>query len=141
MKNILLSMVAVFMLFALSACGSSDDYARNNYGADNTTTLYLVDAKDFSYAGIPYICDSMNAWARTSKEGAFVFVEPESCKFDFNGLDGVYGDAFDEVVRIVDYTNDGKAGIPYKCESFVASSTYSDGSFDYNENDVCSFYL
>ena len=140
MKKIFLTLTAVSALFILSACGSNDDYERN-YVSDDTTTLYLVDEQDYSYSGIPYICDSMNGWSKTTKEGAFVFVEPDTCKFNFNGLDGVYGDDFDEVVRIVDYTNDGKEGIAYECSSFVASSTYGDGSFDYNEDDVCVFYL
>ena len=140
MKNILLMLATVFTMFALSACSTNDDYG-NNYASDDTTTLYLVDEQDNSYAYIPYICDSMRTWSKTRKDGAFVFIEPETCKFDFNGLDGVYGGEFDEVVRIVDYTNNGKTGIPYECSSFSVRSTYTDGSFDYNENDVCSFYL
>jgi hypothetical protein len=140
MRKILLGTAAIFAVFVLSACRTNDDY-RNDYVSNDTTTLYLVDEQDNSYAYIPYICDSMSTWSKTRKDGAFVFVEPETCKFDFNGLDGVYGDDFDEVVRIVDYSNDGKGNIPYECSSFSVRSTYTDGSFDYNHDDVCSFYL
>jgi hypothetical protein len=137
MKKIFLALAAVL---ALGGCGN-DDYYGSDYASGNTTTLYLVDEENYAYAGIPYLCDSMNNWRKTRKDGAFVFVEPDTCKFDFYGLDGLYSDEFDEVVRIVDYTNDGKAEIPYECSSFGVSSTYSDGSFDYDEDDVCTFYL
>ena len=137
MKNIYTAFVSALMVLLLSACGNVPD----EYEYDDTTTLYLVDENDYSYANIPYICDSMREWSQTTREGAFIFIRPDTCTFDFDGLDGVYGDDDDVIVRIVDYTNDGKDGIPYDCSSFSARSTYSDGSFDYDKDDVCSFYL
>jgi hypothetical protein len=83
----------------------------------------------------------MYEWSRTAPSGEFSFVEPDTCEFDFTGLDGDFGYTDDEIVRIVDDRNDGKGGIPYECASFGVSSTYSDGSFEYDEDDVCSFYL
>ena len=148
-KIITLFMVAIATVLALSGCGSIDhrddfrvDY--NNYvsyNGNNLTTLFLADEHGYAYGGIPYICDSMRHWDRTAPNGEFSFIEPDTCEFDFNGLDGIYGDSFDDVVRIVDYRDYGKGGIDYDCASFGVSSTYSDGSFDYDQDDVCSFYL
>ncbi len=144
MIKIKLLFSTLFALILLSGCQSSYDDGYSNYYYDNSqnlTTLFLVDERGLSYASIPYKCDSMRTWERTLPNGEFTFLPPDNCEFDFNGLDGLYGDQFDDIVRIVDYTNDGKGSIPYDCSSFGASSTYSDGSFEYNENDVCTFYL
>ncbi len=143
MKKIFLLITAFIAVILLNGCGGtiySDDYYRN-YVGDNLTTLFLVDERGFSYANIPYKCDSMTQWSYTAPNGEFSFVVPDTCEFDFNGLNGVYRDALDDIVRIVDDRNSGKGGIEYGCESFGISSTFSDGSFDYDQNDVCSFYL
>ena len=142
MKKIILFMTAIVAVLALNGCGGVvyDDYY-DNYDGDNLTTLFLVDENGFSYANVPYKCDSMTRWSRTASNGEFSFLVPDSCEFDFNGLNGVYGDSLDDVVRIVDDLNRGKGGIPYECSSFGVSSTYGDGSFDYNQNDSCVFYL
>jgi len=139
-----LSLIAASIV--MSGCSSNDTYNESNvdysnYNSTQLTTLFLADEHGFAYADIPYKCDSMYEWSRTAPNGEFSFVEPDSCVFDFNGLDGVYGDSFDDIVRIVDDRNDGKSGIPYECSSFGVSSTYTDGSFEYDENDACSFYL
>ena len=136
MKKYLSLFIAGIVLFGTSGCGSSD----SSY-EDNLVTLFLVDENGFSYGGVPYICDSMRDWELTPPNGEFTFLPPDECVFDFYGLGGVYGDRFDDIVRIVDYTNDGKGDIPYECASFGVGSTFFDGSFIYDENDECVFYL
>jgi hypothetical protein len=147
MKKMILVLSATLAMFAFNGCSSDSHYDNNNntdydnYDSNNLTTLFLVDEQGYAYADIPYICDSMYEWSRTAPSGEFSFVEPDTCEFDFTGLDGDFGYTDDEIVRIVDDRNDGKGGIPYECASFGVSSTYSDGSFEYDEDDVCSFYL
>jgi len=138
MKKLLILFTTLMALLSLNGCNGTYDHRDDGFGL---TTLFLVDERGFSYANVPYKCDSMRRWSRTANNGEFSFEEPDLCEFDFNGLDGVYGDSFDDIVRIVDYTDDGKGGIPYDCSSFGASSTYSDGSFEYNQDDVCVFHL
>jgi len=120
----------------LSGCGGGS----SSYN-DGLTTLFLVDEYDNSYGGIPYICDSMSTWSETAPNGEFSFYPGENCEFDFTGYNGLYGDEFDDIIRIVDYTYDGKGDIPYECELFGVGTTYSDGSFDYDYDDACVFYL
>ncbi len=152
-KKILLSLTAAVSVLILSACNGIDHrdgymanhnnyigHGGNNF-ANNLTTLFLSDERGLTYGGIPYICDSMRSWDTTMPNGAFSFIEPDTCEFDFNGLEGVYGDDFDDIVRIVDFRDHGKRGIGYECAYFGASSTYGDGSFDYDEDDICTFYL
>jgi len=145
MKKTLLFIAMIISIIAFNGCNrgnhsdSNVDYS--NYDSNNLTTLFLVDEYGYAYADIPYKCDSMRNWSHTASNGEFSFIEPDNCEFDFTGLNGLYGDNFDDIVRIVDYTNDGKGGIPYDCASFGVSSTYADGSFDYDEDDVCTFYL
>lgn len=136
-KKIIFTVLATATIFGLSGCGGSSNHHHN----DELVTLFLVDDNGYSYGGIPYKCDSMTQWETTLNNGEFTFLPPDNCLFNFDGLDGVYGDSFDDVVRIVDYSNDGKGGIPYECALFGASSTYGDGSFDYNVDDACVFYL
>jgi hypothetical protein len=142
MKKILLFMTAMVSVLFLNGCngGYYDDPYDYSYD-DGLTTLFLVDEYGNSYANIPYKCDSMTRWSKTAYNGEFSFMEPDSCKFDFNGLDGIYGDMQDDIVRIVDDINRGKGGIPYDCTSFRGVSTYDDGSFDYDQDDICVFYL
>ena len=147
MKKMILTVGTVLAMLAFNGCSGEGRYDSTsnvdyeNYENTNLTTLFLVDEQGFAYADVPYKCDSMYTWSRTAPNGEFSFVEPDTCAFDFNGLDGVYGDGFDEIVRIVDYRDNGKGGIPYECSYFGVSSTYSDGSFEYDEDDACSFYL
>lgn len=139
MKKYLILVFSMVAVFGLSGCGGSGD----DTPSSNLTTLFLVDEQGFSYGGIPYRCDSMRDWSVTAPNGEFSFYPPDNCEFDFLGLDGnLFGDPIvDDIVRIVDYTNDGKGGIPYECSSFGASSTFGDGSFDYDIDDQCVFYL
>jgi len=137
MKKHIILILSVVAVFGFSGCGSSHD----DYYEDDLVTLFLVDEFGYSYGGVPYLCDSMQNWERTLPNGEFTFLPPDNCVFDFYGYDGVYGDRFDDIIRIVDFTNDGKENIPYECASFGVGSTYIDGSFDYDVNDECVFYL
>jgi len=139
MKKYLIAVLSIVAILGLSGCGGGS----NNDHPDNLTTLFLVDEQGFSYGGIPYKCDSMRDWSVTASNGEFTFFPPDNCEFDFLGLDGdLFGDPLvDDIVRIVDFTDDGKGGIPYECTSFGASSTYNDGSFNYDIDDRCVFYL
>ena len=148
MKKIVLVITAMMSMWFLSGCDNGGYYgdpynevSASYYGDNGLTTLFLVDERGNSYANIPYKCDSMTGWSSTANNGEFSFRQPESCQFNFNGLDGIYGDMLDNVVRIVDYTNNGKGGIPYECANFRGVSTYDDGSFDYDKDDSCVFHL
>ena len=141
MKRIIVFFTTIMAVFVLSGCNLNDDDYYDGYDRQNVTTLFLVDDQGFTYRGIPYKCDSMISWSTTKNNGEFTFIQPDTCTFNFNGLNGVYGDGADEVVRIVDYTYQGKGDIPYECHDFGVSSTYGDGSFSYNENDECIFRL
>ena len=142
MKKLIGLVLAGVAVFALSGCGGGDDYY------DDAVTLFLVDERGFSYGGIPYTCEGVNGvWSgRTLANGEFTFYPREYCEFDFYGLDGDYdiGPDVDDIVRIVDYLDYGKGGIPYECSSFNVGNinyTYSDGSFEYDIDDECVFYF
>jgi len=137
-KKIMALLFSAVAVFGLSGCGGG--------GSDtpsNLTTLFLVDDLGFSYGGIPYKCDSMRDWELTLPNGEFTFLPPDHCEFDFTGLEGDYNvnPAVDDIVRIVDDLNRGKGDIPYECASFGASTTFGDGSFYYDIDDQCTFYL
>lgn len=136
-KSIIVAVVFIISAFSFNGCSGSFDIDGN----DGLTTLYLVDEYGSAYSGIPYICDSMRSWDRTAYNGEFSFYPPDDCQFDFSGLRGNYNSRTDDIVRIVDYTDYGKSGIPYNCTSFGSGTTDYDGSFDYNSNDECVFYL
>ncbi len=140
MKKYMMSLLLVVAIFGLSGCGGGSSVEHRD---DGRTTLFLVDEQGYSYGGIPYKCDSMVAWDFTAPNGEFSFYPPERCVFDFTGLDGnlFYDPRVDDIVRIVDITNDGKGGIPYECSSFGVSTTQSDGSFEYDIDDSCLFYF
>jgi len=132
------------LLFLLSGCGD-DHYVIVDPVPPPAvaTTLFLIDQDGMSLGGIPYICDSMPDWSLTRPNGEFTFIEPDNCTFDFTGLAGNYANDYyhDDIIYIVDDLDRGKGGIPYNCDYFGASSTYLDGSFDYDANDACTFYL
>ncbi|MEA3434105.1 MAG: hypothetical protein U9R13_05940 [Campylobacterota bacterium] len=142
MKKLMGLVFAVVALFALSGCGGGNDYYEEPIN-DGLTTLFLIDQNGDSYAGIPYKCDSMADWSKTAYNGEFSFYPGENCEFDFLGLYGNYeGDPYvDDIVYIVDDLDYGKGGIPYECASFGVGTTYGDGSFDYDIDDECVFYL
>lgn len=139
-KKIVGLFLAGVATIVLSGCGGGDDY----YEPDPyLTTLFLIDQDGFSLGGIPYICDSMYDWEYTRPNGEFTFSPPDNCEFDFTGLDGnYYNDPYvDDIIYIVDDLERGKGNIPYECVSFGGSTTYGDGSFDYDIDDRCTFYL
>jgi len=147
-KKSMLVILAVVSVFGLSACGGGgdDDY----YYEPELVTLFLVDEQGFSYGGIPYKCDSMLYWSETLDNGEFTFLPPDNCEFDFYGLNGTDPDDgyTNHLIYIVDYLDNGKNGIPYECANFNAgflNETYDDGiydgSFDYDIDDQCVFYL
>ncbi len=138
MKKLIGLVFAGVAVFVLSGCGSS-----GGYYYDDETTLFLVDQDGYSLGGVPYICDSMSGWSETRPNGEFTFLDPESCTFDFNYFDGNYGNdpLVDDIIYIVDDLDRGKGGIPYDCDSFVGSTTYGDGSFDYDIDDQCIFHF
>ena len=149
LKKHIILVVSVFSIFGLSGCGGGGS-SSNDYIDDGLTTLFLVDENGFSYGGVPYICDSMSTWDVTAPNGEFSFYPQESCEFDFTGLNGTDPtDPFpDNLIYIVDYLDYGKNGIPYECQNFnvgILNTTYydgiSDGSFDYDVDDACVFYL
>ena len=144
MKKSLLLVFSMVAVIGLSGCGGGG--GSNDGPSNNLTTLFLVDDRGFSYGGIPYKCDSMYDWDYTRPNGEFSFYPPDNCVFDFFGLDGDYDEnpVVDDIVRIVDYSDNGKGGIPYECSSFGAGSTsftFGDGSFYYDIDDNCVFYL
>ena len=142
-KKITILISTLVALLALNGCQNDAYYDHRDNNPDNLTTLFLVDEQGLSYGNVPYKCDSMRQWSQTKPNGEFSFIEPESCEFNFKGLDGIYpddnGGRDDDIVRIVDYRDDGKGGIPYECALFGISSTYNDGSFFYDQDDVCTF--
>jgi hypothetical protein len=142
MKKYIAWSVVVVALFGFNGCGSSSS-SSGSIGDTDLVTLFLVDEQGYSYGGVPYLCDSMSDWELTQANGEFTFLPPDNCEFDFTGFDGNYNNDpyFDDIVRIVDYADEGKNGIPYSCESFTGSSTYADGRFDYDIDDSCLFYL
>ena len=138
-KNIILLLLTV-AIFGLSGCTTESN---DENIEDGLTTLFLVDENGYSYAEVPYKCDSMSHWSKTASNGEFSFYPPDNCEFNFMGLEGnLFNDSrVDDIVRIVDYSEKGKSDIPYECSSFGVSSTYSDGSFEYDIDDSCLFYL
>ncbi len=146
MKKKLMALVfAVAAVFGLSGCGGGGDSVIVDGGGStpNETTLFLVDEVGNSYGDIPYKCDSMRDWKLTLPNGEFTFLPPDNCQFDFTGLNGDNGHGFidDDIVRIVDDLDSGKGSVPYECNSFGASTTFGDGSFYYDIDDQCTFYL
>ena len=144
-NNIIISVISALSIFAFSGCGNNhnDNIIIVPPPVDVATTLFLIDQDGFSLGNIPYICDSMANWSATRPNGEFTFIEPDNCIFDFSGLKGNYNNDLvdDDIIYIVDDLDRGKGDIPYRCEFFGASTTYLDGSFDYDENDACTFYL
>jgi len=140
-KILFIGSILVASLLFTGCGGGGDDYYPPI--EEEAVTLFLIDQNGFSYGGIPYICDSMTYWSETRPNGEFTFFPPDNCTFDFYGLNGNYGNdpLVDDVVYIVDNLDRGKGGIPYNCSSFGAGTTYGDGSFDYDIDDTCTFYL
>ena len=105
MKKLMSLILAGIAVIALNGCGDGDDYY-----PDDLTTLFLVDEGGYSYAGIPYICESMRDWDTTRPNGEFSFYPGEDCEFDFSGLYGTDPNDFtvpyNELIYIVDYVDE-----------------------------------
>jgi len=149
-KKITILISTLVALLVLNGCQNGGYYDQRDNNANNLTTLFLVDENGFSYGGIPYKCDSMNSWEKTLPNGEFTFLPPDNCEFDFNGLNGTdETDMYkDELVYIVDDLNNGKNNIEYECSRFNVGNVnrtfydgISNGSFDYDVDDQCVFYL
>ena len=141
MKKRLYIIFSFISLMLLNSCNGSFETSGTPYHNDGLVSLYLVDENGHAYSNIPYLCNSMTRWDKTTSHGEFTFLAPEKCRFDLLGLNGNYGDRYDEVVRIVDYRDNGQGRVSYDCQSFGIGSTDYDGSFDYNIDDECTFYL
>ncbi len=146
MKKFTIFIVSIWVMVILNGCGGSTVIVTKV--KSDATTLFLVDAKGYSYGGVPYKCDSMSSWSKTTPNGEFTFYPPDNCQFDFTGLNGTTSNDpdIDDVIYIVDTLDNGKNNIPYECNSFEGvNHTYNDGigdgSFDYAPNDSCVFYL
>ncbi len=140
MKKIIASILTIVAVIGLSGCGGggSDD--------DKLITLFLVDEEGNSYSSIPYRCDSMTDWEETPINGEFTFFANEDCEFDFIDLDGTnHNNTSNDLIYIVDSLDSGKNGIDYDCLKFGAGVTeydgIYDGSFEYDIDDECVFYL
>ena len=135
--------LSTLLMTSIILIGCQGDFSASStpYHNNGLVSLYLVDENGHAYSNIPYLCKSMTRWDKTSSHGEFKFLPPESCKFDLIGLNGNYGDRFDEVVRVVDYRDNGQSNIDYDCRKFGVGSTDYDGAFDYNIDDECRFYL
>ena len=144
-KNILIAGLLSSALM-LGGCGGSDG---GNYVPPppviepSLITLFLVDQNGFSLAGVPYKCDSMAFAEYTPNNGEFSFYAGENCYFDFLGFEGNYNNDpyVDDIIHIVSDVNTGAGDVAFDCQSFGSGITYPDGSFDYDYNDACVFYL
>jgi hypothetical protein len=147
MKKFMMLILSGVSVVVLSGCGGGSD--------DGLTTLFLVDEQGLAYADIPYQCYDqgvLTSSSATLSNGEFSFYPGEECIFDFIGLYGTDPDdltvPYNEYIYIVDDLDNGKNGIPYECEYFnvgTINTTYYDGiwdgSFDYDADDTCVFYL
>jgi len=148
MKKYIFVSLMVVSLFALSGCGSSyddgydDGYddATRAYSAD-MVSLFLVDKDGFSAGGVPYSCvdednNLVGEWI-TKPDGEFSFYAGERCTFDLDGYDGTP----DDPLFLEDDIGNGKEDIPYECDKGDAGFTDEDGSFEYLQDDKCTFYF
>jgi len=143
--------IAVFLgAFLLSGCGSYSDGYDDGYddgfydGArvpqGDMVSLFLVDKNGYSIAEVYYSCiDPYGVETptyMTAPNGEFSFIPGERCTFDLYGL---YGTP-DDPIFIEDDRGYGKGDIPYRC-IYDEGFTYADGSFEYIEDDICTFYF
>ena len=143
-KNIIITGLLSSALM-LGGCGGSDggNYIPPPVIEPSLITLFLVDQNGFSVSGVPYKCDSMAFSEYTLNNGEFSFYAGENCYFDFLGFKGNYNNDpyVDDIIYIVSDINTGAGDVAFDCQSFGSGITYPDGSFDYNYDDACVFYL
>ena len=96
---------------------------------------YIDDIDGVGVGGISYNCTSGNGV--TDADGAFIFFPGDVCNFDFWGLPGnlVFS------LHIDDELTTGVGNIPFECDSGWSGATYADGSFEYDADDYCTFYM
>ena len=150
MKKLMIFVASLGVMVALSGCGGGSSYddgyddgfydgARQPEAA--MTTLYLRDSNGFSAGGVHYVCEDpsgvVTADFMTAPNGEFTFYPGERCTFDLIGFLGTPGDP----LFIQDDTGLGKGDIPYSCYAGDSGLTYPDGSFEYFQDDSCTFYL
>jgi len=149
MRKLTIFLVSLGAMVALSGCGGSSydegyedgfyDGAREPVAA--MTTLYLRDIEGFSAGGVHYVCQDpdgrVSADVVTAPNGEFSFYPGERCTFDLRGFLGTP----DDPLFIQDDAGLGKGDIPYACYGGDAGFTYADGSFEYLQDDSCTFYF
>jgi len=150
MKKIFMLTVSFVAIVGLSGCGGGSAYDERyddgfydgaRHPEASMTTLYLRDVNGFSAGGVHYVCEDPSGVISTSyltaPNGEFTFYPGERCTFDLLGFHGTPGDP----LFIQDDTGMGKGDIPYSCYGGDAGMTYPDGSFEYFQDDSCTFYL
>jgi len=147
MKKYIFMMTIVVSMLALNGCGSySDGYDDGYYDgardhSDKIISLFLIDQNGYSASDVHYSCVDENnnlvgEWI-TKPDGEFSFYVGERCTFDLRGFEGTP----DDPLFIEDDIGRGKGEIPYECEQGDAGFTTSAGSFDYLQDDRCTFYF
>ncbi|MEO1953091.1 MAG: hypothetical protein ABGW74_00135 [Campylobacterales bacterium] len=147
MKKYIFISTVIISIFTLNGCGSySDGYEDGYYDGvrdygDNMVSLFLVDQDGFSAGGVVYSCidednNFVGEWI-TKPNGEFSFYIGERCTFDLEGYNGTP----DDPLFIEDDIGSGKEDIPYECEQGDAGFTNRYGSFDYLQDDRCTFYF
>ena len=100
-------------------------------------TLFLVDANNNPISNVSYDCDT--GYGETEKNGAFHFYEGENCVFNFLGFNGT--EFSNDYLYIVDIDYIGMENIDYNCQGYGRDYTSLNGGFEYNQNDICTFYF
>ncbi len=134
--SILVGLAAAAIIF--TGCGSSSSGGGGGYvppPPPAMDVLYLDDINGIGLANVPYDCDSGSGV--TDLDGAFYFYWGEACTFDLFGFDG---DVFFSL-HIDDVDAFGVGGVPFECVSGWNGATYGDGSFEYEMDDICTFYF
>ena len=132
---ILAGLATATILF--TGCGGGGGGGGGGYvPPPSTDVLYLDDITGAGMGGVEYNCDSgTGGW--TDPDGAFYFYWGDACTFDLYGFSG---SAFFSL-HIDDGNIQGVGGIPFDCASGWNGSTYGDGSFEYDMDDICTFYF
>ena len=144
-KSILM-IASLTLLVSINGCYNNNDtgiYGTQEDDDSHYSSIlrYLVDENGYALDKVRYRCDS-DSVAQTFSDGEFSFDAPESCIFYFEGFDGNYGNGSDsdKIIRIVKYSGEGEENIRYRCDSSDEfSNTNEDGSFEYEEDDICTF--
>ncbi len=142
MKKLVILSVLVATTIFFTGCGGGSSGGGGGYvppapppPAPSMDVLYLDDINGIGMADVPYVCDSGSGM--TDMDGAFYFYWGEACEFDLFGFDG---DLFFSL-HMDDADSIGIEGIPFECMSGWDSVTYIDGSFEYDMDDICTFYF